>query len=100
MAPAFDAPTAYIGLLMSVMSEELAEQCSASVTTVIRRGDVVPRLSCHSVEALLMELSNSSPAKRAVTEIIHSASSALQSVKDKYGLLHISLIFSRILSEG
>lgn len=72
--------------LCAVMSEELAEKCAGFVTTVIQRGDVVPRLSCQSIESLLVELTNASPAKRAFDGFVQSASSALKSVKEKYVL--------------
>ncbi|GMH33064.1 hypothetical protein BSKO_00898 [Bryopsis sp. KO-2023] len=67
----------------SVVSEELAEQCRGFFTSVINRSDVVPRLSCASVEALLLELTNASPATKAVQGLVQSATSALQSLKEK-----------------
>lgn len=69
--------------LYAVMSEELAEKCTGFVTTVIQRGDVIPRLSCQSIESLLVELTNASPAKRVFDGFVQSASSALKSVKEK-----------------
>ena len=66
------------------MSENLAEFCKDFVTTLVFRYDVVPRLSAYSIESMMVELANASPAKKTVDTIVQHATSAIQSIKQKF----------------
>lgn len=61
----------------AVMSLPLAEACREHVTSVILAADIVPKLSYASVEALLLEISDSSLLPRAAKGLGKTLSSVL-----------------------
>eukprot|EP00210_Caulerpa_lentillifera_P007102 g6795.t1 len=71
----------------AVMSENLAELCKQFVTSLVVRSDVVPRLSGFSIESLMVELVRASPMKKTVDSIVQTATSAFQTLKQKFGSL-------------
>lgn len=64
----------------SVMTLDLADSCNGYITSVVLGADVIPRLSCHSVERLLLQLVESSLAKKVMSSTsttLNSLSAAL-----------------------
>ena len=81
-------------LCFAVVSEELAEFCKGFVTSVVNQCDVVPRLSCASVESLLVDLVKASPAKKAMDNFFDSATKAIQNMTIRYALWHMLCLMS------